>query len=83
MTRAIEITQRADIFIVIGSSLEVYPAASLLDYVQPRRLIFLIDPNPVRACDAALKVIAKPATVGTPKLVEELISRIQQRSPNE
>jgi NAD-dependent deacetylase len=83
MERAIEITQSADIFIVIGSSLEVYPAASLLDYVQPGRLIFLIDPNPVRACGAALKVIAKPATVGTPKLVEELISRIRQRSPNE
>jgi NAD-dependent deacetylase len=47
MEKAIEITQNADIFLIIGSSLQVYPAASLLDFVPVNSKIFVIDPKPV------------------------------------
>jgi NAD-dependent deacetylase len=45
MDHAIAITQFADILIVIGSSLQVYPAAGLLQYAQPDIEKFLIDPK--------------------------------------
>jgi NAD-dependent deacetylase len=44
---AIELTSKADIFVVIGTSLNVYPAAGLIDYAPQQAHIFLIDPNPV------------------------------------
>lgn len=40
---AIEISEQADIFLVIGTSLQVYPAASLIRYVQPQVPKFIID----------------------------------------
>ena len=46
---AAEISSQADIFVVIGTSLNVYPAAGLLNYVPSHVPIFLIDPNPVNA----------------------------------
>ncbi len=46
--QAAEITEQADIFVVIGTSLNVYPAAGLLDMVRPGIPIFLIDPHEVR-----------------------------------
>lgn len=45
MGDAIEITEQADVFVVIGTSLNVYPAAGLLNFVKPDVPIFLIDPN--------------------------------------
>lgn len=47
ISEAINITQTADIFAVIGTSLNVYPAAGLLSYVPGHAPTFLIDPNPV------------------------------------
>lgn len=43
---AIELVQEADIFVVIGTSLNVYPAAGLLHYVRPGVPVYYIDPNP-------------------------------------
>jgi len=45
MDAAIEVTLTADIFIVIGTSLQVYPAAGLLEYVPHNVPKFIIDPN--------------------------------------
>jgi len=45
MDNAIPIVQSADIFVVIGTSLNVYPAAGLVDLVKPGAKIFVIDPN--------------------------------------
>jgi len=42
--RAIELARRADIFVVIGTSLVVYPAAGLLDHAPPGAPVYLIDP---------------------------------------
>lgn len=69
--RAIEWAQQADIFAVIGTSLAVYPAASLLHYVRPGVPVYYIDPRPAVVPDN-VTVIAKPATVGVAELVELL-----------
>lgn len=45
---AIIMTSQADIYLVIGTSLNVYPAAGLLNYVNPQTPIYLIDPKPVQ-----------------------------------
>ena len=45
LERAIDLTAEADIFVVIGTSLQVYPAASLLYYVRPDVPVYVIDPN--------------------------------------
>lgn len=42
---AAERTQKADIFVVVGSSLMVYPAASLVHYIRPGTPVFVIDPH--------------------------------------
>lgn len=45
MEEAIEATLQADIFIVIGTSLQVYPAASLIDFVPDHKPVYVIDPQ--------------------------------------
>ena len=58
---AIEITEEADIFVVIGTSLNVYPAAGLLRYVRPQVPIYLIDPKEVKVpVDRSVRVIKRP-----------------------
>ncbi len=49
MYDAVQEAQTADIFIIIGTSLNVYPAAGLVQYVTPGTPIYLIDPKPVAA----------------------------------
>jgi NAD-dependent deacetylase len=72
MTTAIEITKTADIFCVIGTSLNVYPAAGLLYYVPNYAELFLIDPNPPQNLPKNVTVIAQNASVGMEKFVEIL-----------
>lgn len=47
MEPAAEATREADIFVIIGTSLNVYPAAGLIEYTRPGTPVYLIDPNPV------------------------------------
>lgn len=72
ITKAIETAQEADIFVVIGTSLQVYPAASLLHYVKEGTPIYYIDPRPATVNVPNLTVIAKPATEGVAELAEIL-----------
>lgn len=70
---AIEWVEQADIFVIIGTSLNVYPAAGLLHYVKSGVSVFLIDPNPVN--DPYGKVttyIEEVASKGVKELVELL-----------
>jgi NAD-dependent deacetylase len=46
LEKVIKITQTADILVIIGTSMQVYPAASLVDYVKPNTPIYFIDPKP-------------------------------------
>ena len=69
--RACELAQQADIFVVIGTSLVVYPAASLLHYAPRSAEVYYIDPRP-SAVPSHVHVIAKPATEGVKELIEIL-----------
>ncbi|MDR2954453.1 MAG: NAD-dependent deacylase [Prevotella sp.] len=65
---AVDIVRTADILVVIGTSLNVYPAAGLLNYVKSGTPIFLIDPNEVKSYRDDIHFIKKGASEG----VEEL-----------
>ena len=47
MYDAAQVAQEADVFVIIGTSLNVYPAAGLVQYVRPEVPVYLIDPKPV------------------------------------
>ncbi|MGM9821444.1 MAG: SIR2 family NAD-dependent protein deacylase [Muribaculaceae bacterium] len=70
---AIELAQQADVFVVIGTSLNVYPAASLLHYVRRGVPVYYIDPHPA-AVPANVHVIAEPATRGVEDLTKILLA---------
>ena len=69
--RACMLTQKADIFVVIGTSLVVYPAASLLHYAPRTAEVYYIDPKPSNVPDY-VHVIPKTATEGVKELIEIL-----------
>ena len=71
MIDAISITKKADVFIVIGTSLNVYPAASLLNYTNNANRIILIDPKAEE--ERSIEVIKEKVTIAVPKLVEDLL----------
>ncbi len=64
---ATEIVEQADIFVIIGTSLSVYPAAALVRYVRPGVPVYYIDPNPA-AVPAGIHVIRAGASEGLRKL---------------
>lgn len=75
--RATKIAGTADIFIVVGTSLAVYPAASLINYVRPDVPIYLVDPG-----SPNLAFVRNPVThikarsaVGMPQLLHELTGK--------
>ncbi len=72
---AIDITSQAEILIIIGTSMQVYPAASLANYAPQGIPIYFIDPKPsINPSDYTnLKVIEENASVGVPILVSQLI----------
>jgi len=69
---AVKICYAADILVIIGTSMQVYPAASLIDYVQPDTPIFYIDPKPAITNNTRVTVISKSATEGLKNLIELL-----------
>ena len=69
---AVKICYAADILVIIGTSMQVYPAASLIDYVQPNTTIYYIDPKPAISNDGKVRVIAKSATEGMKDLIDLL-----------
>jgi NAD-dependent deacetylase len=74
--KAIEISAVADIFIVIGTSLNVYPAASLIYYVKKGTPVYLIDPHAEMLNGIKnLTLFREPAGTGVPKLVNILIEK--------
>jgi NAD-dependent deacetylase len=68
---AAEEVQQADIFIIIGTSLNVYPAAGLIHYVRPSVPIYLIDPKPVSA-GSNVQQIMKGGSEGMRELMQIL-----------
>lgn len=60
---AINIIYDTDILVIVGTSLNVYPAANLINYAKPSAKIYLIDPNDVRI-PSNVEIIKEKATVG-------------------
>lgn len=75
LENAIEITKNADIFVVIGTSLQVYPAAGLIDFIQPEIPLFYIDLKPAKIPNLRNKVeiITTTASKGLLHLKERLL----------
>ena len=71
ITIAAEEVSEADILIIIGTSLVVYPAAGLLHYARPEVPVYLIDPNPVNA-GGRVQQIQKGASEGMKELLKIL-----------
>ena len=78
LEEAIEITQTADILIIIGTSMQVYPAASLVNFVPAGTPIYFIDPKPNVSSEDFnnLTIIAENASVGVATLVADLIDTV-------
>lgn len=71
---AIELAEQADIFIVIGTSLQVYPAAGIMHYTKPETPVFYIDPKPASVVQLAnpLEIIPLSGSEGMKMLKERL-----------
>ena len=74
--QAVRIVEACDIFVVIGTSLNVYPAAGLLNYVPTGQPIFLIDPKEVNTSRHDIEFIQTGASEGVKILTERLIKMI-------
>jgi NAD-dependent deacetylase len=75
MTEAVQITEAADIFVVIGTSLAVYPAAGLVYYVGNDKSIYLIDPvKPEITLRSNMTFIQEKATLGAEILYKNLVA---------
>lgn len=68
MEIAEEIVRKADALVIIGTSLNVYPAAGLINYVQAGTPIYIIDPNEVAVSRAKINFIRKGASEGVVEL---------------
>ena len=66
--KAMKIVQTADIFVVIGTSMNVYPAAGLLNYVHAGVPVYLIDPKEVNVHQPGIHFIKKGASEGVAEL---------------
>lgn len=76
MDDAIETLSGIDAFVIIGTSLNVYPAASLLNYVPFGVPVYLIDPNEVRVTRRDVVIIKKGASEGMRVLIDEYLNKL-------
>ncbi|MBL7473153.1 SIR2 family NAD-dependent protein deacylase [Robertkochia sediminum] len=74
MTTAIEEVLTADHLLIVGTSMTVYPAASLMQYARPKTSVFYVDPRPAlsAAANRDLHIISENATTGVPIVLERL-----------
>lgn len=70
--KAISICETADILLIIGTSMQVYPAANLIHYTPENIPTYFIDPKPAIENKPNLIVMAESATVGMKKFIEDI-----------
>ena len=73
MDKAMEIISQTDVIIIIGTSMQVYPAAGLIDFAPSKTSIYFIDPQPNISQTANIKIYAENASSGVDKVVSELL----------
>lgn len=75
MEDAAHIVSQADYIIIIGTSMQVYPAAGLITLAQPDAEVFFIDPAPSITQKVGLTILPERATTGVKKVVDTLLSK--------
>jgi len=70
MEEAILLVNKANIVIIVGTSMQVYPAAGLIQYVQSSCLIYFVDPKPSIDSSENVTVFAEKATTGISKVID-------------
>lgn len=73
LENAIKITKQADVLVIIGTSMQVYPAASLIHYVSSNTPIYFIDPAPSISKNTNTTIIKSGAQQGTKQLIKMLV----------
>ena len=68
--QAIDVVEAADILLIVGTSLQVYPAAGLYAYAKASTPIYIIDPKDVPVRDGRITHIKDVATRGMEKFIE-------------
>lgn len=71
--KAAQIVGHADILIIIGTSMQVYPAAALMDYAPVNIPVYFVDPKPNISATERLQIIEEKAVKGVRLLVNRLI----------
>lgn len=78
LTEAASLASTADVFLIVGTSLQVYPAASLMIYAPRHIPFYYVDPAPQLNWELQqmpnLTVVEEPASTGLPRLLNELLS---------
>lgn len=69
---AAETVSKASILMIVGTSMQVYPAAGLINYASPTAPIYFIDPKPAVSNSHKVHVFAEKAGIGVPKVAEIL-----------
>jgi len=67
---AVDLIEVADIVMIVGTSMQVYPAAGLIQYAKETAPIYFIDPNPAMASNHRTTVFAEKATQGVSKVIQ-------------
>ena len=78
LEEALQLTQNADYFAVIGTSLQVYPAAGLIDFAPRETPVFYIDPKPIKIPNLKnpLTIIPEMASKGVAYMKEKLLNQM-------
>ena len=69
---AAEIVAQADVVLIVGTSMQVYPAAGLIQYAREDAQCYFVDPNPSIDSNSRIKVFAEEASTGVPKVIQEI-----------
>jgi NAD-dependent deacetylase len=72
MDVAIDLVYASDIVMIVGTSMQVYPAASLMQYAKPHSIVYFVDLKPSIEPSERIRVFAEKATTGVPKAISEI-----------
>ena len=72
MDVAVQLVEVSDIIIIVGTSMQVYPAAGLIQYAQAHSQVYFVDPNPSLSSSEKITVFAEKATTGVSKVISEI-----------
>jgi NAD-dependent deacetylase len=76
MEEAISIVEQAEAVLIVGTSLQVYPAAGLLQYASRNAIVYFVDPNPTLVSSDRIKIYSENATTGVQKAIDQIHSNL-------